>query len=219
MSREVMIDPGTKFGRLTVVKEITERGYSRYFLCKCDCGNEKTVRMDHLRHGEIMSCGCLLKEKARMINFKHGLSSTPSHRDKLYKTWDSMKSRCYNPHDKSYLRYGGRGIKICDEWKTNYILFRTWALENGYSKELTIDRIDVNGNYEPDNCRWVDLTVQANNKRNNVFITYNNETHTLAEWARITGIEYRVLSARYRRGLPLERVFFVGNLRENREDK
>jgi len=201
---------GKKYGRLTVIEEISPR----YCLCECECGNEKTVRRDHLLSGATKSCGCLLRETTRKINYKHGLSSTPDHRSRLYKTWDSMKQRCYNPNDKSYSRYGARGITICEAWLNDFVAFSEWAMANGYSDNLTIDRIDVNGNYEPSNCRWADSIIQANNKRNNTKITYNSVTHTLAEWSRLTGIEAGTISIRLRRGLPLEQVFFVGDLRQ-----
>ena len=110
-----------------------------------------------------------------------------------------MKSRCYNPSSTSYKNYGARGITVDAVWEHDFIAFKNWAIENGYSDELTIDRIDVDGNYEPSNCRWATYEQQANNKRNNHLITYNNETHTIAEWSRITGIKYDTIERRINR--------------------
>ena len=116
-----------------------------------------------------------------------------------------MKNRCGNTADPNYKYYGGRGITVCEEWH-NFMPFYEWAMSHGYSEELTIDRKDVNGNYEPSNCRWATKKEQSNNKRTNVFITYNNQTHTLKEWSEITGIKYNTLHSRHKAGKPPEEV-------------
>lgn len=121
----------------------------------------------------------------------HGGSGT-----RLYETWCGMKKRCYNAKDKRYDRYGGRGITICDEWRNDFKAFYDWAMANGYSEELTIDRIDVNGNYRPENCRWVDARVQQRNTTRNHFVTVHGETKTIAEWSEITGISQDVIKDR-----------------------
>ena len=115
--------------------------------------------------------------------------------ERVYRIWKSMKKRCENPNYKWYANYGGRGIRVCDEWQ-KFEPFYEWATSNGYAENLTIDRIDVNGNYEPNNCRWVDMTTQSNNKRTNRNITFNNETHTMKEWSEILGIKYSTLESR-----------------------
>lgn len=127
---------------------------------------------------------------------------------RIYFCWQSMKDRCYNPNNKNYKNYGGRGIKVCDEWK-DFVVFEKWAKDNDYNDKLTIDRIDVNGNYEPSNCRWVDMITQENNKTNNRFITYNNETHTLMEWSKILNCNYNSLRTRLERNWSIERAFNV----------
>lgn len=132
--------------------------------------------------------------------------------DRLYIVWISMKYRCYNPKYHRFHNYGGRGITVCDEWRYSYKKFRQWALDNGYDYhalygECTLDRINPNGNYEPDNCRWVNIKVQANNRRDNIKVTYNGETHTLPQWADITGINYKLLAQRYSKGWSLDEVF------------
>lgn len=194
---------GLKFGRLTVIKYV---GKSKW-LCKCECGNEKIVSTTHLKN-DTKSCGCLKKEmlsqRTKPKNFtnkKHGL-----HNEKLYNTWKCIRQRCNNKNNKRYKDYGGRGITICKEWN-NFKNFYNWAINNGYQENLTIDRIDNNKGYLPENCRWTDITTQANNKRNNRNYTYNNETHTLGEWAKILNINYWALRSRLDRGWDIKKAF------------
>lgn len=202
--RRVEVTPGERYTKLVVVKEVgMTKARERRILCKCDCGNLKIADFKNLRKGRIKSCGCLKKGPAK--------SAIP--KDRLHKIWGNVIQRCENPKNDKFNRYGGRGIKIYPEWRFSYLAFREWALNNGYSDNLTIDRIDVNGDYEPTNCRWTTIKVQANNKRNNVLITYNGETHTISEWSDITGIRYSNIQTRFRKGLPLEQVFFNGDLR------
>lgn len=127
---------------------------------------------------------------------RHGESNT-----RLYRIWQDMKSRCYNSGDKVYKHYGDRGICVCDNWKFSYISFKNWAMENGYRDNLTIDRIDVNGNYEPSNCRWVDRSIQSANRRNTIFIKLNGETKTISEWSKIYNIPRSRIYKKYRKGL------------------
>lgn len=196
---------GQKFGRLTVIAraENNKRGQTRW-LCKCECGNEKIVGAYLLKSGQTKSCGCFKKEV--FTNKKHGLRYT-----RIYKLWLSIKNRCYNPKKNNYKHYGGRGITMCEEWKNNFMSFHDWAFANGYDEnvkrgECTIDRIDTNGNYEPSNCRWVTQKEQANNKRNNVLLTYKGNTHTAQQWAEILDIKYITLITRLKRGWSVEKT-------------
>ena len=190
---------GERFGRLTVIRQIGKRNNRVTWLCKCDCGNEKIVKGVDLKRGHVKSCGCLKKEFVPKSK-THGKRST-----RLYTIWNMMKQRCENPKSKSYKNYGGRGIRVCNEWKNNFQSFYDWAINNGYNENLngndcTIDRISVNGNYEPTNCRWVNKKFQANNKRNNHFISYRGETHTIAQWEEKLGINNRVFYQRLKLG-------------------
>lgn len=183
--REFIDLTGQSFGRLTAIQivESGDRGKSRW-LCKCECGKEKTVRADGLRSGKSTSCGCYHTE----INKTHGMSNT-----KMYRSWYNMKLRCYEPTARHYQDYGGRGIVVCDEWLNDFLKFFNWAIRNGYREDLTIDRIYVNGNYEPNNYRWSNLKEQANNKRTNVTITIDGETRTLKQWSEKYNINYQTL--------------------------
>ena len=192
---------GQRFGRLVVIKEAGRSSDGRVrWLCKCDCGNyTSTPSTKTLRNGTCRSCGCI--ERERPNKQTHGKSNT-----KLFAVWNAMKQRCYNPNNRSYKNYGGRGITVCQEWKEDFQTFYDWAIANGYKKGLEIDRIDVNGNYEPDNCRWTNSKKNNNNRRNNVKIKIGREEHTVAEWSEITGIPRSTILERFRSGKPLEEI-------------
>lgn len=195
---------GEKYGRLTLIKETVCTSKKHMWLCKCDCGKLVEVSIYQLKNGECKSCGCLRDEVATQRCYdmaKHNMALT-----RIYKLWGGMLGRCNNPNNKDFPKYGGRGIKVCDEWH-DFVNFNNWANENGYSDELSIDRIDVNGNYEPNNCRWVTLAEQARNKRNNHFVEYNGETRCLKEWSRIIGKPYSTIHRRLKIGWTTERAF------------
>lgn len=187
---------GQRFGRLIVIKE-SGRAKSRsvIWLCKCDCGNYHKVESRILTSGHTLSCGCLSRDKFVERLTKHNMSKT-----RLYKCWQDMKTRCSNPNTPYYHSYGGRGISYCKEWNT-FESFKEWALANGYIEsanhgECTLDRIDVNKNYCPENCRWITNQEQQNNRRNNILLTFNGETKTLTQWANDINIKSSTLSAR-----------------------
>lgn len=181
-----------KFGRLTVLERVenSKQGLSKW-LCQCECGNTKIALGRELVKGKVLSCGCFRLEKLREKKCIHKQTKT-----KLHFVWSAIKARCYRVSHPSYKNYGARGIKMHNEWKENFLSFSQWATMNGYKEGLTIDRIDVNGNYEPSNCRWVNRKIQGRNKRNNQLITYNGETHCISEWAEILGIDYYTLLKR-----------------------
>lgn len=197
---------GRRFGKLTVIECVGRNKSGRFmWKCKCDCGNITTVRSDGLTSGHTKSCGCLTvaaaTDRIKEINKTHGKTNT-----RLFHIWQSMRARCSNPSNKSYHRYGGRGIRVCEEWEKDFVSFYNWAMDNGYQEELTLDREDNSGNYEPSNCKWATPREQANNTRRNVYIEYNGETHTMKEWSRIIGMNYGTLQKRIKLGWTIEKA-------------
>lgn len=197
---------GMKFGKLKVLKylgKVIKNNKQRYmYECKCDCGAIVLRESSTLVEKRICSCGCY---KGGKQNKKHGLWS---YHNKLYGVWQTMKARCLRPTNERYKNYGGRGIKICDEWKNDFKAFNDWAIGNGYKEGLTIDRIDVNGNYEPSNCRWISAAEQASNKTTNFYVEYKGETHCLKQWAKKLNINYKALFNRLKyRKWSVERAF------------
>ena len=211
---------GEKFGRLTVLGLSEKKsGRKSYWVCECQCGNKKLVRSDSLKRGQVQSCGCLKKEQNR-INLDrttHGDTPTGEHK-RLWEIWQGMKQRTSNLNNKSYARYGGRGISVCKEWRESYTNFRDWAFNNGYSDNLTIERIDVNGDYCPENCRWADAKMQGQNKRNNIVVEINGESHILSEWCRILGVKRGTIKTRiYRQGLTPYEALTIPIIKGNRK--
>lgn len=201
---------GKKYGELQIIEQIKndKNGHSKV-KCKCSCGKTINVLLDNLKTGHSKSCGC---KKGYMISKKkktHGKCNT-----KLYKVWHNIKNRCYNKNNKRYKDYGGRGITICDEWLNDFMSFYNWAMNNGYKEGLSIDRINNDGNYEPNNCRWVTNKVQNNNKRSNRLLTHNKETHTITEWSKILNIHYTCLRNRILKKYPQELIFYKGKIPE-----
>lgn len=188
---------GQKFGMLTVVGIADTETRKTYWVCRCDCGNMKTVRSDGLLCGAIKSCGCLKKKQDRINLTKHHSHKMSGTR--IYSEWQQIKCRCYNKGCARYADWGGRGIKVCDQWKNDFEAFYKWAMENGYKDNLTIDRIDNDGDYCPQNCRWVDQKTQCRNRRSNVNITIGNSTRTMTEWCEIFQIDYENAIAKYHR--------------------
>lgn len=192
---------GKRFGRLLVVEKTSKRDHAGgiMWLCKCKCGNYTYVSSHSLKTGHCKSCGCykidVNRNQASTLFTKHGMRYT-----RLYNIWCSMKRRCFSPIASCYKNYGGRGITMCEEWNNDFMNFYTWAIENGYQDKLTIDRIDVNGNYCPENCRWLTWSEQANNKTNNHFVVYNNKRMTIKQLSVETGVKYSLLRSRIYKG-------------------
>lgn len=182
---------GQKFGRLTPLKFLRIEKHKAIWLCQCDCGNSIEVRGVELTKGHTKSCGCLRKETCSNINKTHNKTNT-----RLYSIWCDIKKRCYNINYKSYKNYGGRGIAVCDDWRNDFMAFYKWSMSHDYNDNLTIDRIDVNGNYEPNNCRWATVKQQARNTRRNRYFTINGETHCLSEWCEIYNINPKKVECR-----------------------
>lgn len=197
---------GQRFGRLVVVERaenhIQANGCRKtQWLCQCDCGNHVVVQGANLKNGHVKSCGCYQRDNPS--HKKHGKRAT-----RLYMIWKHIRQRCLDENCKSYARYGGRGIKLCEEWLNSFNTFYDWAMANGYRDDLTIDRINVNGNYCPENCRWATRKTQGNNKRNNHNIAYKGKTQTLSQWCEELGLSYSSIWNRlYILGWATEKAF------------
>ena len=196
---------GQKFGRLKVIKELSERkNGGKVYKCLCDCGNYTDVRGSFLRNGKTKSCGCLMND----TNTKHSKYNT-----RIYNIYYGIIQRCYNKNDKyHYPHYGGRGIKMCDEWLNDFMNFYKWAMDNGYKDNLTIDRIDNDGNYEPNNCRWTTTYEQNKNRSCSLLVTYKGKTKTITEWIKTLKLDvpYITINKRLLKyGYSVEEAFYT----------
>lgn len=197
---------GQRFGRLVAIEKISAKGIATKWLCMCDCGKKVSVLTHSLISGNTSSCGCLHREKLaennKISKRKHGMTGT-----RLYRIWGGMKRRCYEIANKDYERYGARGIIICDAWLTDFQFFYEWAMSNGYKDDLSIDRIENDGNYEPSNCKWTTVKIQNNNRRTNHLINFNGKTQNLNQWADELGINRVSLRGRISKlGWSIERA-------------
>ena len=182
---------GQKFGRLTVESySHKDKNGKSFWKCKCTCGGEKTVSGDKLKRGNTQSCGCLQREARGKSLRTHGMTET-----KLYTAWLNMKSRCTRKSNMMYHNYGGRGISFCKEWE-DFNTFKEWAKKAGYKEGLSLERIDVNGNYEPGNCKWIPLSEQSLNQRRSHHVTAFGKTQTIKEWSDESGIKYDTIERR-----------------------
>ncbi|HJA66985.1 hypothetical protein B5F07_18395 [Lachnoclostridium sp. An169] len=183
---------GKQFNFLRVIEYSgNTRHGEALWLCECKCGTRKNIPGSKIRKGEIKSCGCMKKELSGIANVKHGMKKT-----RIYRIWQGIKQRTTNPNNGEFSEYGGRGVDICVEWANSFESFKQWSFENGYSDNLTIDRINNQKGYYPENCRWITIKDNCRNKRNNLRLTLKGETKTIAEWAEITGINKATLRNR-----------------------
>ena len=197
----MQVKPEDRYGRVTILREVAQRrNHERYFLCVCDCGKEWEVALSTLTAGETTSCGCLRRER-----FIDGLESHGQARTRLYFTWTSMKQRCLNEGHPSYGHYGGRGIAVCEEWLA-FEPFYAWATASGYRDDLTIERVDNDGNYEPTNCAWIPQGQQSNNTRRTRMVAFRGERKNVAGWAAHLGINPDTICGRIYRGWDVERA-------------
>lgn len=188
---------GKRFGNLTVIeKSNNDKSDGALWKCRCDCGKEITTRSTYLLSGDTKSCGCRKTQSLLDRNVKHGHANN----ERLYNIWKGMRSRCNNPNSYAYNNYGGRGVKICEEWN-DYEKFRIWALSSGFRENksgliCSIDRIDTNGNYCPENCRWVDIKTQCRNRRSNRLLEVDGEVKSIVEWSEEYGVPAKYIKAR-----------------------
>lgn len=183
------METGEKFNSLTCIGKDEEKD-QRYYLFRCDCGRVKSIIADNVKNGRTKSCGCRKNKR----NIRHGGSGS-----RLYTIWKSMRERCNNPNTNRHSRYFDRGIRVCDDWD-RFEIFRDWALKNGYEDNLSIDRINGDGPYSPENCRWVTNKEQQNNRSNTIHVEYGGEIRTISEWSNITGVQAGTIRSRLRSG-------------------
>lgn len=188
-----------RFGRLVVIEYLGRQHHSSRWKCQCDCGNQIDVNATSLKLGNSLSCGCFRRERMSKINLRHGMSGTPEH-----KAWDGMLQRCKNPKAKGFSHYGGRGIKVCDRW----LSFEAFIADLGPkpSGAHSLERIDVNGDYDPVNCRWATAKEQCRNKRNNKLVSVNGDSVALSEAAERLGLPYKTLKSRIQKGWDADRA-------------
>lgn len=198
MGKHPQIKPGDRFGRLTAVRQCGKNKWrDQLWECACDCGATKVVAAGKLKSGHTRSCGCLARDvRVRQLE-KHGI--TTGGRPRTLNIWSSMKARCMNPKAISYPNYGGRGIKVCDEW-LEFKSFHEWAMTNGYSDDKQIDRIDNDGPYSPENCRWVSRSENQRNTRRTHLITLNGKTQCASDWIKELGVSRSTFYAGIKKG-------------------
>lgn len=199
MGRKLIDLTGQRFTRLTVVEYLGRDGHSSFWRCVCDCGVAINVHASGLRSGNSKSCGCYRRDRMATLTLKHGERSRSGPTSPEYKAWDSMHDRCYNPRNKDFQHYGGRGISVCDEWRSS---FESFLLEIGRrpSKAHSVDRIDTNSGYQPGNVRWATWGEQARNRRNNRIVFFRGRECVLIEAAELAGIPYKTVKGRLRNG-------------------
>lgn len=207
---------GKIFGRLLVLAQDfnCDRSKVTKWICRCDCGNVKSVNGSSLRRGLTKSCGC---QNSELTSKRCRIYKGDKAKERLHSIWHGMKERCSRKTCISYPLYGAIGISVCDEWENSFFAFYEWAVQNGYSDELSLDRINNSVGYSPDNCRWVTAKEQSNNTKRNVFLTYNGETKTVAQWAEITGIKQHTIANRKRNGWTDEECLEIPVIKGNNQ--
>ena len=199
-----------KYGKLTVIKKTNEKTKDNkiLWLCQCKCGNTITLQTYAILSGRTRSCGCLRPELSKKL-----FSGVRQENLRLYRIWTGIKQRCYNEKYNDYKDYGAKGVIMCEDWKNNYESFYIWAINNGYSDSLSIDRIDTTGNYEPNNCRWADDETQANNKRNTLYFNIDGEKKSLHQICQEKGVDKTLIYSRLWNGWNLEDALNTPKLR------
>lgn len=200
-----------RFNKLIVISYYGIKYGTTYWNCRCDCGKTTIAQSSKLKSGKIKSCGCynnMLRKQFAKNHHIHTKYNSPKGfaEHPISNSYYNMISRCYNKKNLNYRLYGERGIKVCEEWLNDASAFFEWSLNNGWKPGLSIDRINVDGNYEPSNCRWSDDKTQSNNRRTNIFLTFNNQTKTITQWAETLGINKRTLNNRINRGWDIQRA-------------
>ena len=200
-----------RFGKIVCIKPLRVNNHKEVvWLCKCDCGNFCEKSSGAFKNiSKIASCGCMKGKKPHITNLEL------KNYKPIHECYVNMKTRCYNPNYELYSRYGGRGIKVCDEWKNNFKEFYNWAI-NGWKKELTLERINNDDDYKPDNCRWADRVEQANNRHTNYLIKYKDEIKTMAQWSKILKIDYSFIQIRMYKNKTMEEVVEEWNLKKKK---
>lgn len=208
MNNRIKDITGIKYNLLTAVNRIGSNKHNQsIWLCLCDCGIYKKALIGDLNSGHLKSCGCLNIQSRIKTHTTHGLSK----KNKLYKVWDAMKARCYNKNHRSYKNYGGRGIFVCKDWQ-NYENFHVWSISAGYMDGLSIDRVDNDRGYSPDNCKWVEMKEQVRNRRITKTLEYNGELKPLAEWCEVFELDYHKTNQKLLKGWTFEKVLLSVNL-------
>lgn len=202
---------GKIFSFLTILSEsITQAKYNQRIVeAECVCGSVKRYYLLNILYGKSKSCGC-----QRKTNLRHGMAGSS-----LYLVYNDIKTRCFNHKSTNYRHYGGRGITMCGEWRSDFMIFYEWALESGYAKGLTIDRINNDGGYEPNNCRWVTMKEQCRNRRSSLIIEYKGVKKTASEWVEEYGVPRKIFDNRRRRGWNIERCLTMPTDRTSKEYK
>jgi hypothetical protein len=200
-----MVSVNDTFNRLTIADLFKEKS-KWYASCKCSCGKEiQRIYVRSLLTGNTKSCGCYNSDLTKQRNLKHGAKNRNQSRNRLYEIWVDMRRRCNSTTHNRAKNYSLKGIRVCDEWN-DFLVFQDWAIKNGYNDSLSIERIDNDKNYCPENCKWISMKDQAKNRTTNHYLTLNGKTQTLTDWAIETGINRTTITGRLRKGWSVERA-------------